>query len=89
MTHPLDFASRDPWPAANTVLFAGAGVPGGLVHGRTNRSAAEVVEDPVSPADLTATLLHLLGVDPRGTIRDPQGRPHAVSEGYPIRPLVG
>src|SRR5438477_604866 len=77
------YASRDHWPHANTVLFAGAGVPGGLVHGRTDRNAAEVTEDPVSPADLTATILHLLGVEPRSTVRDPQGRPHATFELWP------
>src|SRR5437588_4822014 len=56
------YASRDHWPHANTVLFAGAGVPPGLVHGRTDRHAAEVTDAPVSPADLTATVLQALGV---------------------------
>jgi hypothetical protein len=83
------WASRDHWPHANTVLFAGAGVPGGLVHGATDRQAAEVVEQPVSPADLTATVLHLLGIDPHTTVHDQQGRPFSISEGRPIQALVG
>ena len=82
------WASRDHWPHANTVLLAGAGVPGGLVHGRTDNIAAEVIEDAVTPADVTATMLHLLGVDTRGTLRDHQGRPHTITEGTPIRALV-
>jgi hypothetical protein len=48
-----------------------------------------VVEFPVAPADIAATILHLLGVDPAGTVRDAQGRPHVISEGAPIRALLG
>jgi hypothetical protein len=82
------WASRDHWPHANTVLLAGAGLPAGLVHGRTDRHAAEVTDGPVSPADLTATIFHLLGVDPGATIRDAGGRPFPLSEGRPIQALV-
>lgn len=82
------YASRDHWPHANTVLFAGAGVPAGFIHGRTDRHAAEIADNPVSPADLTATLFHLLGVDPRSIIHDPQGRPFVLSEGEPIAALL-
>ena len=82
------WASRDHWPHANTVLFAGAGVPGGAVLGRTDRHAAHVTDQPCSPADLTATIFGKLGIDPRATVRDPQGRPFALSEGEPIRALA-
>jgi hypothetical protein len=84
-----DFGSRDHWPHANTVLMAGAGIPGGAVYGRTDDSAEEVTEHPVSPADLTATILQALGVDPRTTLRDLQGRPFPLSEGRPIHALLG
>jgi hypothetical protein len=83
------YASRDHWPHANTVLFAGGGVPPGLVLGRTDRLAAEVTERPVSPADLSATIFTLLGVDAHSTLHDGQGRPHVLSEGQPIRELLG
>ena len=78
------YASRDHWPHANTVLLAGAGVPAGFIHGRTDRHAAEVTDNAVSPADLTATLFHLLGIDPHGIVHDPQGRPFVLAEGQPI-----
>jgi len=81
------YASRDHWPHANTVLFAGAGVPAGSIHGRTDRHAAEVTDNPVTPADLTATIFHLLGVDPRSVVHDTQGRPFVLSEGQPIAAL--
>jgi hypothetical protein len=83
------YASRDHWPAANTVLFAGGGVPGGTVHGRTDRHAAEVTDAPVSPADLTATIFRALGVDPRATVSDGRGQAQPISEGTPIAALLG
>ncbi len=83
------WASRDHWPRANTVLFAGGGVPGGLVYGRTDRHAAEVTEGAVTPADLTATVFAALGVGAHATIPDAQGRPFALSEGRAIEALVG
>jgi hypothetical protein len=82
------YASRDHWPAASTVLFAGAGTPGGAVLGRTDSRAAEVIDDAVTPADLTASILHLLGVDPRATVRDPAGVAYPLSDGQPIRRLL-
>jgi hypothetical protein len=83
------YASRDHWPHANTVLFAGAGVPGGAVIGRTDSRAGEVTDHPVTPADLCATILTKLGVDPRTTIHDVQGRPHPLCDGTAIAELFG
>ncbi len=54
---------RDHWPHAFTVLLAGGGVRGGQVYGATNKIGAFVEDRPVSPADLSATILHHLGID--------------------------
>lgn len=54
---------RDHWPHAFTVLLAGGGVRGGQVYGQTNPIGAFVRDRPVSPADLSATILYHLGVD--------------------------
>jgi hypothetical protein len=78
------WASRDHWPGANTILFAGAGVAAGHVVGKTDARAAEVTECPASPADVVATLLAALGADPRAEVRDRQGRPFAACDGTPI-----
>ena len=75
------WASRDHWPHANTVLLAGAGLRGGTVFGATDRHAAEVVTDPVSPGDLTATMLEALGIDPHQLVADANGRTHRLSPG--------
>lgn len=84
-----EFASREHWPYANTILLAGAGLPGGAVYGKTDAWAAEVTEDRVSPADVTATIFHLLGVDPHVLIHDQADRPYPLSEGTPIGGILG
>lgn len=81
------WASRDHWPHAFTVLMAGAGIRGGAIHGRTDRRAAYVEEDPVSPADLTATIFDALGVRHDTTLRTSAGVPHKLSSGRPIHEL--
>lgn len=78
------WASRDHWPQANTILLAGNGIAGGHVLGRTDGKAAEVTDFPVSPADVIATMLAALGVNPRGEVHDRQGRPFAACDGTPI-----
>lgn len=81
------WASRDHWPHAFTVLMAGAGVRGGAIHGRTDRKAAFVEEDPVSPADLSATIFDALGVRHDAVVRTTAGTPHKISTGRPLREL--
>jgi hypothetical protein len=54
---------RDHWPHAFTALLAGGGVRGGQVYGATTRDGGYVADRPVSPADLTATVMHHLGID--------------------------
>jgi hypothetical protein len=81
------YASRDHWPHAFTVLFAGAGLPGGTVYGRTDRHAAHVEESPVSPADLTATIFDCLGADPGSQIADARGTARPISTGRILQPL--
>lgn len=55
---------RDHWPHAFTALIAGGGVQGGHVYGATTANGGYVAERPVSPADLAATVLTHLGIDP-------------------------
>jgi uncharacterized protein (DUF1501 family) len=56
-------SGRDHWPYAFTALLAGGGVRGGQVYGATTSDGGFVNDKPVTPADLTATVLHHLGVD--------------------------
>lgn len=54
---------RDHWPHAFTALLAGGGVRGGQIYGSTVASGGYVKDDPVSPADLAATIFKHLGID--------------------------
>lgn len=81
-------AGRDHWAPVNSVLLTGAGIPGGTVYGSSDRLAAYPASNPVTPQDLSATMYHLLGIDPDMTIHDPQGRPYVLSTGEPVWELV-
>ncbi len=65
---------RDHWSRAYSVLLAGAGVHAGLVYGASDRVGEMATEQLVSPADLVATLYHLLGIEPHERIPTPDGQ---------------
>jgi arylsulfatase A-like enzyme len=75
---------RDHWPHCFSAVLAGAGVKGGTVYGASDRWAGYPARDPVTPADIAATVYHLLGVDPARELVDPLGRPFRVCPGDPI-----
>jgi uncharacterized protein (DUF1501 family) len=79
---------RDHWPYAQTALLAGGGVRGGQVYGETTADAGFVKDRPVTPADLTATILFHLGIDPAQSYDDEfqKLRPR-LSDGSPVRDL--
>jgi hypothetical protein len=43
----------------------------------------------VSPGDLTATIYHCLGIDPRTEVHDQSDRPFFISNGNPIADIIG
>ena len=77
-------AGRDHWPQAQSVLLAGAGIPGGRHFGATDAEAAQPTENPVSPGELVATILHALGVDPEIELKTRDGRPYKVCDEKPV-----
>ncbi len=78
---------RDHWGPCFSALFAGAGVRGGQVLGRSDKIGAYPVSSPFAPDDLGATVLHLLGVDPAAEIRDRVGRPLQLNRGSVMQAL--
>lgn len=81
-------SGRDHWPHAFTALLAGGGVRGGQVYGCTTSDGGYVRDRPVTPADLTATVLYHLGIDHRLQYVDEfQGLSNRLSEGRPVRDL--
>ena len=80
---------RDHWPGVQSIMLAGAGIRGGSVYGATDNDGGAPADKPVSPPDLTATLLHLLGVPPQLELHDLFHKPVAASSGTPISGLIG
>jgi uncharacterized protein DUF1501 len=66
---------RDHWPQCYTVYFAGGGVQGGRVVGRSDRIGAVPAERPVEPPEIVATIYHSLGLNLETKLPGPQGRP--------------
>lgn len=81
-------AGRDHWPWAYSLALAGGGARGGVVHGASDDSAAYPTESPHDPADMAATIYHLLGVAPETALHDAQGRPHHLVIGRAIDALI-
>ncbi len=81
-------SGRDHWPSAFTALLAGGGVRGGQVYGSTDRHSAQVADQPVSPGDLTATVMHHLGIDhTQQYVDEIQKLRHRLSDGTPVKDL--
>lgn len=81
-------AGRDHWTYCYSVLFAGAGIRGGMVHGASDGHAAYVKDRPVSTSDICATIYQLLGIDPHMKVYD-NDRPVAVAHGgEPIHEIL-
>lgn len=82
-------AGRDHWPGAFSVCLAGAGLKTGQAVGATDQHAAYVTDRPTKPADLAATILTVLGIDPQTTLHTPLGRPvPLVSGGKVIHEVI-
>lgn len=70
---------RDHWPNCYSLLLAGGGIHGGMVHGRSDRRGAQPTSDPVEARDILVTMLTLLGVPT--SVTDSQGRAAPLFEG--------
>ena len=87
-TNNTNDTGRDHWPSAFTAVLAGGGVRGGQVFGATDSRAAFVTDNPVTPADLTATIMYHLGIDfSQEYLNELQSLRHPLSIGRPIKGL--
>jgi hypothetical protein len=74
-------AGRDHWPKVFSVMLAGGGFKGGLIHGTSNATASEPDTDPIGPEDLATTVYHQLGIVADKELMAPGGRPIEIVDG--------
>jgi hypothetical protein len=79
---------RDHWPNGFSVVLAGGGLRRGIVVGETDPEGRREPTDPVSVADIHATVLSAVGIDPGRIMTSPIGRTVRLSEGQPVRRLL-
>ena len=78
---------RDHHPYGFSVLMAGGGIRGGIAHGKTDELGFHAVEDRHYVTDIHATVLHLLGLDPR-RLEIPGRKRLDIDFGQPIGPII-
>jgi len=80
---------RDHWPQCWTVYFAGGGVKGGRVVGKSDEIGGYPAERPTKPSEVVATIYHSLGLDLEAHLPGPQSRPFSLVDfgTQPIREL--
>jgi hypothetical protein len=85
-----DLQGRDHWPNAFSILMAGAGLKVGQTIGKTDKQAGEVVDRPITPQDMAATILKVMGIDHEKILHTPLGRPvKLIDDGKPVDELFG
>ena len=82
-------AGRDHWAPLTSLLLAGGGLKMGQVVGESSPKAEVPKSNPIKPPDLIATVLTVLGIDPRTQFVNQAGRPvYMVEDGRPISALI-
>jgi hypothetical protein len=82
-------AGRDHWPRSWSVVLGGGGIKGGQTIGDTDKDGVDIVDRPVGPMDLIATMTKAMGLDLSTQWTTPRGRPiKLVNEGTPIKELI-
>jgi hypothetical protein len=75
-----DNYGRDHHPRCFTVWLAGGGIKPGIVLGKTDEFAYNIVEDAIHVHDLQATILHCLGIDHERLTYRFQGRDYRLTD---------
>ncbi len=82
-------AGRDHYPKVFSIALAGGGIKRGLVHGSSDPTGGEPDRDPLSVADLAATVYNQLGIDSNKVLYAPGPRPIViVKDGNVVKELL-
>jgi hypothetical protein len=80
---------RDHWGNSMFCLMGGGGLRSGQVVGSTDRLGTRPHTRPLTPANIHATIYHVLGIDPTLQLLDPSGRPvNVLDDPAPIQELL-
>jgi hypothetical protein len=78
---------RNHWQYVWSVVFAGAGIRGGTVVGKSDDFAGHPDGEGFYPSQVGATIYSALGIDLHTQVYDYEGRPMPINEGEPIAAL--
>ncbi len=83
-------AGRDHWNYGYSLFLAGGGIKAGHVHGTSDKIGAFPQTDPVTPAEIVATIYRCLGIPADLELHDQFQRPLTVvpQPGLPINELL-
>jgi hypothetical protein len=82
-------AGRDHWNFCYSLLLAGGGIKPGYVHGASDKIGGRPSLNPVTPADVIATIYECLGISKDLELRDNLDRPfQLVPWGEPIAEVL-
>ena len=79
---------RDHWPSGFSMALAGGKLRGGVALGQTDPAGGRDVKAPRQVADVHATILTALGLDPAKENMSPVGRPLKLADGQAIKELL-
>jgi hypothetical protein len=82
-------AGRDHWNFCYSLMLAGGGIKGGCVYGSSDKIGGRPSSNPVTPADVIATIYECLGIPADLELHDRQHRPYQlVPWGSAIRDIL-
>ena len=82
-------AGRDHWNFGYSLFMAGGGIKAGHIHGTSDKIGARPQSDPVTPAEIIATIYRCLGIPSDLELHDQFQRPlTVVPNGRPIEGVL-
>jgi hypothetical protein len=78
-------AGRDHWPKVFSVVLAGGGIKGGVVHGTSNSTGSDPDKDPLTVEDWATTIYNCLGIVGDKELMAPGDRPIEIVNGGEVR----
>ena len=79
---------RQHWPSCFSSILAGCGIAGGLVYGKSDKTASYVTANPIRPEEFSATIYHALDV-PLNAPQNNSGISLPITTGKPVMELFG